>query len=482
MSAAYLVLHALDHKNPTGVLARACAYATTSHMPNHIPLSAAEIVEKSKATTLFTWSAQESVNPLPIVRAEGVWMWDADGNKILDWNSQAMSVHIGHGNRRVIEAIQKQANELIYVTSSHTTEIRARLGEKLAAVMPGHLNASLFTLGGAESNEHVVRIARAVTGRQKIVTRYRSYHGSTNLTLSMTGDHRRLPNEPGPPGFIRVFDPQPYGYFGFGFGSTPDEIADNHLAYLEETIMYEGGDTIAAMVIETISGTNGVLLPPTPDYLKRLQALLQKYGILLVCDEVMSGFGRTGAWFAFEHGGIVPDMVSLAKGLTSSYLPLGSVGVSDSIKQFFQKNVLWGGHTYNSHPMCLAAALANIEVIEEDKLVEHAKALEPVMRAEMAKLKAAHPCVKECRSIGLFGMVELQKNAQGAPISAYATSSKTMSMLGGFFRERGLYTFLKHSNFTCIPPLCITREELLYGFAIVDEGLRMVDRAIENGA
>jgi taurine---2-oxoglutarate transaminase len=446
---------------------------------NHTPMTASEIVDACKATTLFTWSAQAGLDPLPIARAQGVWMWDVRGQKILDFNSQAMSVHIGHGHPKVIEAMRQQAEQLVYVSASFATEVRARLGLQLARIMPGALNTSLFTLGGAESNEHAVRIARAVTGRQKILTRYRSYHGSTNLTLSMTGDHRRWANEPGPPGFVRVMDPQPYGYSGFGFGKTPQEIADNHLAYLDETLMYEGPHAIAAMIIETIPGTNGVLLPPTTDYLPRLQAMLHKHGILLVCDEVMSGFGRTGKWFAFEHSGIQPDMITLAKGLSSSYLPLGSVGLSDAVRSHFDKNILWGGHTYNSHPMCLAAALANLEVIEEEKLVDKAAALEPVMKACMAELKRKHPCVKDVRAIGLFGMVELQKNARGEPFGPYAGSSPTMTKLGKHFRERGLFTFLKHSNFTCIPPLCISEAELRYGFDIVDSGLSLVDQDFE---
>jgi taurine---2-oxoglutarate transaminase len=443
-------------------------------------MTTAAIVDACKRTTLFTWSSQQGLDPIAIAKAKGVWMWDVDGKKILDFNSQAMSVHIGHGHPKVIEAIKRQADDLIYVSASFATAIRAQLGEKLAAIMPGHLNTSLFTLGGAESNEHIVRIARAVTGRQKILTRYRSYHGSTNLTLSMTGDHRRWPNEPGPPGFVRVLDPQPYGYFGFGFGHTPQEIADNHLAYLEETIMYEGPHTIAAMVIETIPGTNGVLPPPTPDYLQRLHKLLASYGILFVCDEVMAGFGRTGKMFSFEHYGVVPDMVALAKGLSSSYLPLGSVGLSDAVRSHFDKNVLWGGHTYNSHPLCLAAALANLEVIEEERLVERAASLEPAMKSVMAELKSKHRCIKDVRAIGLFGMIELQKNAAGAPFGPYAGSSPAMTKLGKFFRERGLFTFLKHSNFTCIPPLCITEEELRYGFAIIDDGLAHIASHFEG--
>lgn len=434
-------------------------------------LSAQEIVEKCKQFTMYSWSAGDAVDPIPFVRGERVWLYDATGKRWLDWNSQAMSVHIGHSHPKVIDAIARQSRDLVYVYAGAATEIRARLGEKLAAVMPGHLNTSFFTLGGAESNENAVRAARAVTGRHKVITRYRSYHGATSLAMTMTGDHRRLHNEPGPPGVIHVMDPQPYSY---AFGATPEEISRRHLEYLEEVIMYEGGDRIACMVIETVTGTNGVL-PPPPGWLTGLRSLLDKHGILLVCDEVMAGFGRTGRMFAFEHGNVVPDMVTMAKGLTSSYLPLGAVGLSDRVAQHFKKNVFWGGHTYNAHPMCLAAALANIEVIEEEKLVDNARNLEPVMKSEMARLKAKHPCMKEGRAIGLFGMIDLQKNDRGEPFAPYGASSPSMTKLGKLFKDKGLFTFVKNTNFTCIPPLCITADELREGFAIVDDALTMMD-------
>jgi taurine--2-oxoglutarate transaminase len=440
-------------------------------------MNAAEIVEQCKQYTMYSWSKGDDVDPIPFVRGDRVWLFDANGKRYLDWNSQAMSVHIGHGHKRVIEAIKRQADELVYVYAGAATEPRARLGERLARLMPGHLNTSFFTLGGGEANENAVRAARGVTGRQKILVRARSYHGATSLAINMTGDHRRWANEPGPPGIIRTLDPHPYN---FSFGKTDDEIRDNHLAYLDEIITNEGGHNIAAMVIETITGTNGVL-PPPPGYLQGLKALLDKHGILLVCDEVMAGFGRSGKMFAFEHGGIVPDMITMAKGLTSSYLPLGAVGLSDRVAQHYKKNVFYGGHTYNSHPMCLAAALANLDVIEEEGLVAHAARMEPVMKAEMARLQAKHPSMKAGRAIGLFGMIDLQKNARGEPFAPYASSSPAMAQLGKFFREAGLFTFMKNSNFTCIPPLCITEDELHEGFAIVDRGLDLMDRHFAEG-
>lgn len=445
-------------------------------------MTAAEIVQKSKQYTMYSWSAGDNVDPIPFVRGERVWMWDANGKRYLDWNSQAMSVHVGHGHPKIIKAIQQQAEDLVYVYAGAATEVRARLGERLAALMPGHLNTSFFTLGGGEANENAVRAARGVTGRQKIMVRTRSYHGATSLAINLTGDYRRWANEPGPPGIVRVLDPYPYQ---FSFGSTPEEVTKNNLAYLDEIITMEGGHTIAAMLIETITGTNGVL-PPPPGWLQGLKTLLEKHDILLICDEVMAGFGRTGKMFAFEHGStperaLVPDMMTMAKGLTSSYLPLGAVGLSDRVAAHYKKNVFYGGHTYNSHPMCLAAALANLDVIEEEGLVANARNLEPVMKREMARLKQKHPSMKEGRAIGLFGMIDLQKNGAGEPFAPYASSSPVMTALGKFFRDHGLFTFLKHSNFTCIPPLCITEAELLEGFAIVDRGLDLSDRHFESG-
>ena len=439
-------------------------------------MEAAQIVEDCKRYTMYSWSAGDAVDPIPFVSAKGVWLEDATGKRYLDWNSQAMSVHIGHSHPHVIAAMKAQLDRLIYSYPGSATEPRARLGKKLATLLPGDLNTSFFTLGGAESNENAVKAARLFTGRHKILARYRSYHGASNLAAQLTGDHRRWPNEPGAPGVVHVMDPQPYC---FQFGSTDEERTQQSLAYLDEVIMYEGPQNVAAMIIETVTGTNGVL-PPPKGYLAGLHALLQRHGILLICDEVMAGFGRTGKLFAFEHGGIVPDIVTMAKGLTSSYFPLGAMVVTDRIAAHFKKNVFWGGHTYNSHPLGLATALANIEVIENEKLVENAARLESVMRSEMARLEQKHRSVREGRAIGLFGMIDVQRNAKGEPFGAYAGTHPTMTKLGRFFRDNGLFTFMRPTAFTCIPPLCITDSELRHGFEIVDRGLDVVDADFEG--
>ncbi|MEQ8281082.1 MAG: aminotransferase class III-fold pyridoxal phosphate-dependent enzyme [Deltaproteobacteria bacterium] len=435
-----------------------------------------QIVDLCKQHTLYTWAATGKVNPLPIERAEGVYMYTTDGRKILDFNSQLMSVNIGHAHPKVREAMKRQLDKLLYVFPGTATEERARLAKKLADLVPGDINTFFFTLGGAEANENAIRAARLYTGKHKIITRYRSYHGGTNATMQLTGDPRRWANEPGMPGIVRVMDPRPYDY---SFGDDDETRTKNNLQYLEEVIQYEGADNIAAMFIETVTGTNGIL-PPPKGYLEGLRALLDRHGILLVCDEVMCGFGRTGKMFAFEHAGIVPDILCMAKGLTSSYIPLGAMGVRDAIAEHFRENVFWGGLTYNSHALALATAEAVIDVLVGEGMVENAARMEKVMRSEMDRLQAKHPSMKEGRAIGLFGMIDVQKNAAGAPLAPYNGTHPMMQKLSKFFIDSGLFTFVRWSSFMCNPPLCITEEQLLEGYAIIDRGLDITDEAFEG--
>ena len=427
--------------------------------------------------TLYNWKARGQVQPLAIERAEGIFLYAPDGKRYLDFNSQLMSVNIGHSHPKVIAAMKAQIDTLIYAFPGSSTAVRARLGRKLATLFPGDLNTFFFTLGGAEANENAIKLARLYTGRFKILSRYRSYHGATNATMQLTGDPRRWASEPGAPGFIRVFDPQPYR---FSFGGSDEEVVANNLLYLDELIQYEGPDSIAAMFIETVTGTNGIL-PPPAGYLRGLRALLDRYGILLVCDEVMCGWGRTGRLFAFEHADILPDIVTTAKGLTSSYVPLGAVAMRDAIAQHFDDNVFWGGLTYNSHPLALATAEAVIDVVLEEGLVENAARLGTVMRSEMDRLAAKHPSVGDTRCIGLFGMIDIRKNARDEPMAPYNGSHPAMGELGKFFLDNGLFTFVRWSSFMCNPPLCITEEQLMEAFEIVDRGLDITDEAYEGG-
>ncbi len=439
-------------------------------------MSSEEIVRLSKQHTMYSWAKGDAVDPIPVERAEGVYFFTPDGKRFLDFNSQLMCVNIGHGHPRVADAVAAQMKKLAFVYPGTATEPRARMGKRLAELVPGDINTFFFTLGGAEANENAIRAARLYTGRPKILARYRSYHGGTNATLQLTGDPRRIPNEPGMPGVIHVMDPRPYDY---SFGATDAEIVERNLRYLEEVITYEGPQTVAAMIVETVTGTNGVM-PPPPGYFPALRKLLDRHRILLICDEVMCGFGRTGKLFAFEHFGIVPDVLTMAKGLTSAYLPLGCMGVSDPIAEHFRKNVFWGGLTYSAHPVSLAAAEAAIGVLLDEGMVENAARMEAVVRAEMDRMASRHRSVRTGRVLGLFGIMEIRKNAAGDPIAPYNGSHPAMAELDRFFKQNGLFTFVRWNNFMVNPPLCITEAQIREGFEIIDRGLEITDAAFEG--
>jgi taurine--2-oxoglutarate transaminase len=437
----------------------------------HAQLTNEEIVRLNREFTFFSWSAQGRVNPIVIDRAEGVYFWDRSGKRYLDFNSQLMSVNIGHGDRRVADAIAEQAHTLAFAAPQFATEVRGRLGELLAELTPGDLKTFFFTLGGAEANENALRMARMVTGRQKVIARFRSYHGATAGAISVTGDPRRWASEPAIPGIIRVLDP-------WRWGREEPEPVDEHLAYLEEVIQYEGPQTIAAFILETVTGTNGILIPPD-GYLQGVRDLCTRYGILMIADEVMAGFGRTGRWFAVDHWDVVPDLLTMAKGLTSSYLPLGAVAMGARVRDYFEQNVYFGGLTYSSHPMSCAAAIAAINVLRDDDLVGNAARLDPVLRGLLHELQARHPCVGAVRSIGLFGIVELIRDrTTREPLAPFNGSSPEMAALDARLKADGLYTMTHWNAFFANPPLCITEDQLREGFSIIDAALDEVDAAI----
>jgi taurine---2-oxoglutarate transaminase len=430
-----------------------------------------EIVDLSRKHTLYEWSAQSKVDPIPVASGKGIYFFTPEGKRFIDFNSQLMSVNIGHGDPRVIQAIADQAATLAYANPFMATEVRARLGAKLAEITPGDIDTFFFTNGGAEANENAIKLARFFTGRHKIIARYRSYHGATAGAISLTGDPRRWAAEPGIPGVVHVLDP----YHGIERGW---ESADSSLAMIEETIQLEGPSTIAAFILEPVTGTNGILVPPD-GYLEGLRKICDKYGILMIADEVMSGFGRTGTWFAVDHWKIVPDLLCMAKGLTSSYLPLGAVGMRHHIAQHFQDKVFYGGLTYNSHPMGCAAALATIRVYEEDGLLDNSKKMGAIMKSLGEDLQAKHPSVGAVRSIGLFGIVELIRNRKTRqPMAPFNGTSDEIAALGRFFREQGLYTFVRWNTFFTNPPLCINEQQLREAFAIIDRGLEITDKAV----
>ena len=433
-------------------------------------MTSEEMVALAKKHTIFEWSPQGAFEPIPVAGAKGAYFWTPEGKRYLDFNSQLMCVNIGHGDERVIRAIQEQAATLPYANPFMATEPRARLGAKLAEIAPGDIDVFFFTNGGSEANENAFKIARAFTGRPKILARYRSYHGATAAAITATGDPRRW-TQPPMPGVVHVLDP----YHGIAQGW---DSADAALRYLEEVIQLEGPQTIAAFILETVTGTNGILIPPD-GYLQGVRALCDKYGILMIADEVMAGFGRTGEWFAVNHWNVVPDLMSMAKGLTSAYVQLGAVGMRRHVADHFTATPFPSGLTYNSHPIACAAALATIQVMEDDRLVEKARSTGTLMAGLLEDLAARHPSVGVVRSIGLFGVVELVKDRERrTPLAPFNGTSPEMTALGKFFRDEGLYTFVRWNYFFTNPPLSISEAELREGFAIIDRALTQTDRAI----
>ncbi|MCG3141754.1 MAG: Putrescine--pyruvate aminotransferase [Anaerolineae bacterium] len=434
--------------------------------------STAEIIRRNKEYTLFEWSAQAAYNPIPMAHAKGVYFWDTDGKRYIDMNSQLMSVNIGHGDERVIKAIQDQAAKLTYASPYMATDVRGELGEALAEITPKRLKKSFFTLGGAESNENAIKIARMVTGKHKIIARYRSYHGGTAGAMTLTGDPRRWPAEPGIPGVVRVMDPYRYRC---RWCEGADACNLNCLNHVEDTIQFEGAQNIAAIIMEPVTGTNGIIIPPD-GYMQGIRQLCDKYNILFIADEVMSGFGRTGEWFAVDHWGVEPDIMSVAKGLTSSYLPLGATIVSEEVASYFDEKVLYAGLTYGGHAMGCAAALACLNVYKQDNLIERAREMGKYLGEWHEKLKAKHPSVGDVRYIGLFSIIEVVKNRATrepmAPFNAKASEMGAMGVINKFFRDNGLYTFVRWNNILVNPPLIITKQEL-------DEGMEIIDRALE---
>jgi taurine--2-oxoglutarate transaminase len=441
-----------------------------------------EILPISKEHVFYTWSAQARVNPIVVKRAQGVHFWDVDDRRYLDFNSLTMCVNIGHGNERVIRAMQEQAAELSYAAPGMTTRVRALASKMVAEITPQQaLTKILFTLGGADANENAIKLARGYTGRHKVLARYRSYHGATAGAMAATGDPRRVVWEPNlMTGIVHFLDP--YRYRSTFHQNNPDiseqEFAQDYLNHLEEIIQYEGPQTIAAILMESVTGTNGIIIPPQ-GYMLGVRALCDKYGIVMIADEVMSGFGRTGKWFAIEHWGVVPDIMTMAKGLTSAYAPLGAVAMKPEIAAAFNDTPFESGLTYTSHPISLAAAIANINVMRDDHIVEHAAAMGPVLKRMLTDLGEEHPSVGEVRNIGLFGILELVKDRQTKePMVPWNGSSPEMNALKKYCLDHGLYLYTHWHTVLIIPPLIISEEQLKEGFDVLDKALEFTDRAV----
>jgi taurine--2-oxoglutarate transaminase len=431
--------------------------------------------EDAKRYVIHSWSIQDAISPIPVAGAEGRYFWDYEGNRYLDFASQLVNVSIGHQHPRIVAAIKEQADRLCTIGPPMATEPRSELGRLLAEVTPGDLAMSFFTNGGAEANENAIKLARWYTGRHKIVARYRSYHGATAGAITLTGDPRRWAAEPGLPGVVRMLDP--YTYRCPAGHPEPCPVCTG-APHLEEILQYEGPHTVAAVILETVVGTNGVIVPPE-GYLQAVREVCDRHGILLICDEVMAGFGRTGRWFACEHWDVVPDILTVAKGINSGYVPLGAMIVREPIGEWLRDKYFAGGLTYSGHPLACATGVASIGAFRDEGVVENAAAMGDVFREELHGLAARHPSIGEVRGLGCFWGLELVRNRETreplVPFNASGEAFAPMARVGKAALERGLYLMTHWNVVMVVPPLTITREELAEGVAGLDEALAVAD-------
>jgi len=433
-----------------------------------------DLIAASKAHTLASWTAQQDWKPNSMVRGEGVYFWDGDGKRYIDWSSQLINVNVGHGHPHVIKAIQEQAERVCYAYPGIATDVRGRLAEMIRGITPEGLGKSFFTLGGADAVENSMKIARLYTGRQKILTRYRSYHGATFGAMVAGGDPRRLANEPGVPWIVHFHGP--YAYRNPIYRQRTEEQGDEIIAdLLEQTVLYEGPENIAAILLEGYSGSSGILQGGDV-FWKRVQEICDTYGILLIIDEVMSGFGRTGKWFGIDHyPSVKPDMMTLAKGLTSGYVPLGAVVVKDEIADYFEKNTLWCGLTYSAHALACAAGIANIEVYEEEGLIERSAEMGKILSKGLAQLADSHPSVGEIRGIGLHQIVK-NRDSREAMSDFNQPLSEPMRKVAEILRQEGVNTFVRWNWIFNAPPLVIDEGQIQEGLDIIDKALAEADR------
>lgn len=437
-----------------------------------------EVVQANLDYTLFSWAKQSGLNPIHIDRAKGVYLYDSDGNKIIDFSSQLMNVNIGHGNQRITDAVAEQMKKVSFVYPGMATDVRGELGKKLVEITPPGLSKVFFTLGGAEAIENSIKIARMYSGRHKIITHYRSYHGATYGAMSAGGDPRKFPmDSQAMPGIVHVENP--YAYRCPWGSNSIEECGEMALAHLERVVKFENPDSVAAILFEGESGSSGCIKYP-PFYWKKLRAMADKYGILLIDDEVMSGFGRTGKMFAIDHHGVSPDIMAMAKGLTSGYLPLGGVMVSEKIAEHFNDTPLTIGLTYSSHAVACAAALENIKIIEEDNLVENAEKMGRYVEKKVAELSEKHPSIGDFRNTGLLGCIELVKNRKTkepvTPWNAKPSEMEVTLKMAAKMKELGMFTFVRWNWIFIAPPLCITEEEIDEGMEIISQVISIADQ------
>lgn len=440
-------------------------------------MDAKTIKEYHKNYNLQSWSKQANINPLPIKDAEGIYLYDFEGNRYTDMSSQLVNLNVGHKNRQIIDAIKEQAEKYCYLAPSYASEPRSELAKMIVDLMPDNMAKVFFTNGGADANENAVKIARMYTGRQKVFSRYRSYHGSTYGAGNLTGEPRRYPLEPGAPGFIKFFDP--YVYREQIKFDSEEKAAEYYVAKLREQVIYEGADSVAAIVIETITGSNGVIIPPK-GYLKGVRAICDEFGIMMICDEVMAGWGRTGKMFAFENFDVKPDIVSFAKGVTCGYVQLGGVCVSKAISDFFDDHLLSCGLTYSGHPLACAAGVACLNFYKDSNILENVNRSGKALGEALEEIKSTHPSVGDVRYIGLFSAVELVKDKDTRePLVPYGKDPDgIMGRLIGELKKRGFMTYSHENMIIIAPPLIITVEQIKEELAKLDEVLYIADEII----
>ena len=435
------------------------------------------VIAYEKEYVLHTWMAQKSFKPIVITRGEGCYFWDEQGKKYLDFAAQLINVNAGHQHPKIVQAIKDQAERLCYVVPSVANEQRAKLAKMLAEIAPGDLNKSFLVTGGGVANENALKIARAVTGRQKVIARFRSYHGGTYGASSVLGDPRRIASEPGVPGSLRVWDPLCYRcFFKMEYPACDLYCAEA----IREVIEVEGPETVAAIIVEPITGSNCRIVPPD-GYMQRLRKICDDYGMLLIFDEVMTGFGRTGEWFAADHWNVVPDIMTLSKAINSGALPLGAVMVTDRVAEYFADQILYAGLTQFGNPVACASAVAAIQVYREEGMIENSKVLGNYLLERLEEIKARHPSVGDVRGKGLFAAIELVQDKETKKpmipwtVEYYEKKHPLTGQLLGKLKEEGLYTYMRWNVLMICPPLCITKQELDWGLDRIDRALTIAD-------
>lgn len=442
------------------------------------PALGQEVYDLDRAHVFHSWSAQDLIKPLPIAGAAGSWVWDYNGKKYLDLSCQLVNTNIGHQHPKLVAAIQEHAAKLCTIAPQHANYERGVAAKMITELAGGHFHKVFFTNAGAEAAEYAIRMARLHTGRNKILTRYRSYHGGTTAAVNLTGDPRRWPNEFGIAGVVHFHGP--FLYRTAFHANTEEEECERALAHLQSVVELEGPSTIAAIALESVPGTAGIMVPPA-GYLRGVREICDRYGIVMILDEVMAGFGRTGSWFAFQQHDVMPDLIAFAKGITSGYVPLGGVVISDSIAETFAKRVFPGGLTYSGHPLACATAVASMNIMKEEGIIENAARIgREVLGPGLRALADKHPSLGEVRGVGVFWALELVRNKQTreplVPYAAAGEANAPMVELGAAAREVGFLPMMAMNRLHVVPPCIVTDDEARLGIEMVDQALSSVDK------